>query len=595
MLRKSKLLSVVVISISIMIFGSMNVAYAQSADADVFAVIKVSDLDGFIANIGKLVDKVEPGMGAMASGMILGQMQMILKNPEWIGMDKTGEYTAVVLNPMTNPQPLALILPVTGKDEYLNVLSQSLTGGEEVDGIYTFMQATQREMFVAFTDNAGILAENATVAGQIKALVEEKSPLLTETPAVKGQLVAFLPINKILTTVRPMIDGFKQMLLPGMGPEMPQEEGSQPEGEQPQPQEVVKNIVLTEIDISLALMEQVERLHLGVDIQPEEGVRISKAVFAMEGSNVENFMAAQSPQKSPLLGIIPADSAVIASGSLNVTPKFKDWYIWVTKAISSSMAPGTDAAMTDKMIQMTGDALEVFGGDFAFGAFSQAEDSVVTEIFTLKDAPKAKQIVEQYPEVVNSMAGMYKSMGLDLDITLTGTETYKGGEILNFDFGLKADIIPDPEGQEAFKKILGDELTMPFGLIGNYAVLGVGKNARGQVQKIMELLDSGADVATEFTPTMFGLPEENNFFMYLSIPKFLKWAAKYAPEAPPDFEIQESPGVGMTVRFVDAHIEGELFVPVAEIIAIRNLAPKVTGKVPEEPGMATEEPMEEKL
>ena len=39
----------------------------------------------------------------------------------------------------------------------------------------------------------------------------------------------------------------------------------------------------------------------------------------------------------------------------------------------------------------------------------------------------------------------------------------------------------------------------------------------------------------------------------------------------------------MSARVVDAHLEGELFVPVAEIIAIRTLAPQVAGKAPEEP------------
>jgi hypothetical protein len=249
-------LFVVIILIGSLIAGSMNMTYAQVTDADVFAVIKVNDPDGFIANIGKLVDKVEPGMGAMVSGMILGQMQMILKNPEWIGMDKTGEYTAVVLNPMTYQQPVALIVPVTGKDEYLNILSQSLTGGEEMDGIYTFADPTQKEMFFAFAENIGILADDASVAGQIKALVAEKNPVLTEVPTVKGQLTVSLPVKKILTTVRPMIDGFKQMLLPGMGAEMPKEgevqpEGEQPEGTPPQPPEAVKNMLLTEIDMAL--------------------------------------------------------------------------------------------------------------------------------------------------------------------------------------------------------------------------------------------------------------------------------------------------------------------------------------------------------
>ncbi len=575
MVRKCKSLFVVATLVVSMIFGTMNVAYAQSTDADVFAVIKVSNPDEFIANIGKLIDKVEPGMGAMTSGMILGQMQMVLKNPEWMGMDKAGEYTVVILNPMMYPQPVALIVPVTGKDEYLNVLSQSLTGGDEVDGVYTFADPTQKEMFVAFTENVGILADNASVAGQIKTLVDENSPVLTEVPAVKGQLTALVSVNKILTALGPMIEQFKQLFLMGMGPGMPQGEEVQPEGAQPQPQEVVKNILGAEIDIFLSLLNQVEKLHLGVGIQPEQGVRISKAVFALDGSNIAKFMAAQSPQKSSLLGVIPADSGIIGSGSITVTPELKNWYVWFTKTISGAVQ-ATDPALADKMAQWTGEAIEAFGGEVVFGALGQEEDSLMTEVFTLKDAPKAKQLVEQYPEMVSSMAGIYKSMGLDLDITLAGKEDYKGGEILNFDFGFKAENIPDPEAQEMFNKLFGDKVSMPFGVVGNYGLVGFGKDARGRVQKIMELLDSGADVAAKYTPAMFGLPEENNFFMYLSIPKILKWVAKYAPEAP-EFEILDSPGVAMSGHFVESHFEGELFVPIEEILAIKTLAPQIQG------------------
>jgi hypothetical protein len=567
--------------------GSLNVTYAQSADAGVFAVVKLSNPGDFIAKTSQFAEKLQPGMGAMINSMMVGQM--VFKNPNWAGMDLAGEYTAVVLNPMMYPQsPVALIAPVTSKDEYLGILSQSLTGGEEMEGIHSFTQPNQRGFFAAFTGDTAILGEDTNVVTQVKALVEANDPILTEVSAVKGQLAAFLPVSKILTAVRPMIDGFRQMMMSGMGQGMPQgegaqSEGAQPEGEQPEsaqpPIEPIKNILQAEIDMLLSLLEQTEKLQLGVDVQPEEGLRLSKAVFPVEGSNVAKFLMVQSPQKSSLLGFIPADSAIVGSGSIKFTPEFIAGYAEFTKAISSA-ASETDPAMADKMAQWTRDILEAFGGDFAFGALGQSEEALVTEVFTLKDTAKTKQLVEQYPEMMQSMAGMYKGFGLDFNMNLAGKEAYKGGEIFDYNFGLKAEAIADPEGQEAFNKIFGDELTMPIGFVGNYSVLGLGKNARGQVQKVMELLDSGADVSAQYTPAMFGLPEENNMFMYLSLPKIVKWAAKYAPEAPA-FEIPDGPGVAMSARFVESHFEGELFVPTEEILAIMTLAPHLHGRVEE--------------
>jgi hypothetical protein len=156
---------------------------------------------------------------------------------------------------------------------------------------------------------------------------------------------------------------------------------------------------------------------------------------------------------------------------------------------------------------------------------------------------------------------------------LTGKEDYKGGEILNFDLGVKAANIPDPKGQEVFNRLFGEGLTLPIGFVKNYSIIGLGKNARGQVQKVMETLDSGVAGAAKYTPAMFGFPEANNLFMYLSIPKIMAWASKNLPDVPA-FELQESPGIGISARFVKSHFEGELFVPMEEILTLKGMVEK---------------------
>ena len=579
MVKKFKLLLVVVIAMMSMMVGTMPVAHAQAADENVFAVIKVSNPGEFIAQISQLVEKVQPGTGAMINSMMVGQM--VFQNPNWTGMDMAGEYTAVILNPMMNPQsPYALIIPVTNQDEYLQALSEGgLTGGEEADGLYTFTQPNQKQLFVTFTGELGILAEDQNVATQVQALAEEENQVLAEVPVVKGQIVASVSLAKILTAFGPMLEGLKQQMLMNVEQGISQAEGAPKEGEGAQVQpEAIKNVLLTEVNMFLSLMNQMDKLQLGINVQPA-GLRISKALFPIEGSNVAKFMAAQAPQKAPLLGVVPADSAILGSGSLNFTPELIAWYAFFTKAIAGA-APGADAAAIDKMVQWVTEGISLFGGEFAFGGLSQSGDALVTEAFTLKDPAKAKQLVEQYPDLVQSMIGMTKGTGLDFNMKLTGKEPYKSGEIFNFTLGLKADAIADPKGKEAFNKLFGDELTLPFGFTGKYAAIGLGKNARGHVQKMLDTLGSGAAVAAQYTPAKFGLPEANNMFMYLSIPKIMAWASKNVPDVPP-FEVQEGPGLAMSASFVESHLEGELFVPVEEILAIKSMAEKAQ---PGQPG-----------
>jgi hypothetical protein len=444
------------------------------------------------------------------------------------------------------------------------------------------MQPNQKQILLAFTGKVGILAQDQNVATTVKAMVEANDPILKEFPVVKGGLTANIAMSKVMVAVRPMLEMFKQQALMGMEQKIQQAEGAAA----PVQPEAMKKMLQVEIDMFLSLLDQIDKLQLGLDIKPD-GLRITKAVFAVAGGNVAKFMAAQTPKKSALLGLIPADSGLIMSGSINFTPEFKNWYIAFTKAISALGQPA-DAALVDKLTQWVSSSLDAFGGDFAAGGLSQTTEALFTEILSVKDMAKAKELVGQYPDMFKSMASMYQNMGLNLDMKLAGQEQYKGGDILNFDFGLKAASIPDPEGQEVFTKIFGDTLLVPIGFIKNYAVIGVGKTARGQVQKTMDTLNSGAAAAAQLTPAKFRLPDANNFFMYVSVPKIMKWVAQYAPNVPA-FELQDSPGIAMSGQFVKSHFEGELVIPTAEILALKSIGEQAKQGAPG----ATEAPAEE--
>ncbi len=571
MKRTGRVIAIVTCMIIVVMFGVIPVVQAQAPEDDVFAVIKISNPEALLPQIAQFVDQFQPGMGGIVNSMMVGNQ--VFKNPEWKGMDMAGEYTAVVLNPMKYAQnPVGIIVPLTNKNEYLSALSETLTGGEETDGLYTFMQPNQKSLLVGISGNAGVLTENAEVAAQVKSLIEANSPALSDVPTVKGQITASIRLGKILVAMQPMIDMFKGQFLAGMDQEV---QGETEGAEGDQPSNTVKNIAESEVDTALALLKQTEQVQFGIGFEPE-GVRLAKAVFPMADSTLAKFMAAQTPQTSQLMSVIPADSAIMMAGSLNFTPEFKEGYVGFLKAILGA-SEALDQATSDKLTTWAEGAFEAFGGDFAAGLLSPTSDSLMTEVVSVKDAAKARELVGQYPEILQMMSGMYEDMGFELSMKLADTTEVAGGEMMSYDFNFNADMIPDPEGQEVFTQLFGEKLSLPIGFTDKYVVAGFGKTGQSQVADVVKALGSGAKAAAKYSPEMFGFPEKNNMFMVLSVPKILSWAeANNLPDVP-HFDAEEGPGLAMAARFVDSRLEGELYLPIEELLILKNISDQAQG------------------
>ena len=351
-----KTVRMILVVFVIAVLGTVSIAFSQSADDDVFAVVKVTNPEDVVAQIGMLVDKVEPGMGAMVNGMAMGQLQMLLKNPQWAGIDKTGDFTVVVMDPMKYPSPVALVLPMTNATEYVDILKQAMTGGEEVDGAMKFGQEGAQQMFFASSGNLGVLADNVAMVTSVKALIDAESPALKTASVAQGQLTASVAVTKIMASVRPMIEGFSQMMIMGMTQNMAGgEEGAQP------PTAAITGALQAELNALLGLLDQTAKVELGISVDPGQGLRLMKAAFPLPDTAMANFFAAQTPKKSEMLGYLPGDAALVASGSMNFTPEFIEGYAAFARNLGS-MAGSDDPAAAEKMVQFTKEAMAAFGG-----------------------------------------------------------------------------------------------------------------------------------------------------------------------------------------------------------------------------------------
>jgi hypothetical protein len=482
--------------------------------------------------------------------------------------------------------------------------------------MYTFTRPDQTSLVVAFVGKAGILAPNQNLLTQTRTLLAEQSPVLREPAVAPGQIAANLVFSRILPVVTPFLEIFKQLLLSSVTPspvtpqpatpqssnnaasgvatatpeQVPANQGIPQPGQgnlTPEQATAIRNTLALEIDTLIALLKQIERVQFGVQVQPEQGVRITKTVFPMANSALAKFSAAQTPQKSELLGVIPADSALIGSGLFNFTPELIAEYADLTKKIGN-LTPGANPGEIAKMAQWTASIAQSFGGEMAFGGFNSTGNALMTQVFSAKDAVAARQLVARYPEMAQTITNVYQNAGVEVKMQLAGTEPYKGGEIFNFNFGVKADTLTDPQEKEVFHKIFGSELTMPFGFTGKYGMFGLGREARTIVQQMMDTLSSQVPPVAKFTPAQFGLPEANNLFVYLSLPKLMAWAAQYTPNAP-KLVVRESPGIGMTAVFKPDQMAGEMFVPLAEVLAVKAMLAEAQPALPgaAQPGTST--------
>jgi hypothetical protein len=559
----------------VLLLGTDNRVGSQpvSKSEEVFAIISLNNPGQLIKDIGQLVESIQPGMGVLVNSAVVGQA--IFKNPTWAGMDMGGKYLAVILNPQKYSQsPYAITIPLTHRAGYLATLSQSLKKEKEEGGIYTFKEpASEKRVFVTFTRKVAILSENKEVARQVKELVEKNNPALKSTPLVKGAITASVPVSKILTTFQPMIEAMKQQMLMGLEKQTrpPQQEESKDQASQtPLQAEAVKKILQTEVDLVLSILGQIETLDLGINVKAE-GLRISQSILSVKGSNVANFINLQSPQKSSLLGFIPSDAGIIGSISLKVTPEIIQGYIDFLKIIYGA-TPGVDPGTIDHLSQWITEFFKAFGEELAFGLSTADEKPLMIYLYNVQNPPKARQLMEEYPQLLAPMMNFYKSTGTEFDVKISDKINYHSGEILIYKMNLKTGATTDPEAQEAFTKLFGKEMSMPVGFIGQYSVMGFGPEALGEVQKLMDLLNSSTKISAKHTPSLFGLPEENNIFLYFSIPRLVAWAASLDPKVP-NIKVQESPGIALSGRFAESRIETEFFIPAKEISVFRDMIP----------------------
>ncbi|GAK52420.1 hypothetical protein U14_03671 [Candidatus Moduliflexus flocculans] len=585
--KNTKKLIVALMIACVTILG-VEFAQAQAPEDDVFGVVHVKNLDALLPKIGAFIDQFQPGMGGMVNTMMVGNM--LFHNPNWAGMNAAGDFTAVILNPMKFPgNPVAILAPVTNKDEYLKALGQTLTKGKETNGVLAFTTPEQKGLFISVVGDQAIMTESAEVAALAKSLVDGKSALLSDAHVVKGQISASLSMAKLMTAMQPMIDMFKQQML------MSLEQGTNAQGEAQTDQQkaeaqAVKGIVEAEVDVFLSLAAQVDKVQWGVGFE-DNGLRLAKSVLALPNTNLAKFMAAQKPKTSDLMGVIPADSAILMSGSIMMTPEFKNGYVEFMKAITTAAqtAQAADAKTIETVATWAQAILNAFGGDFAAGALSPTSETMLTEVISVVDPAKAKELVKQYPEMMKAMSGLYEQAGLKMNMALAATDTVKSGEILNYTFNATADAIADPKEQEVFKTLFGEELSLPIGFTKGYAVMGFGKNAKSQVETVMNAVDSGAKGEVKQTPGMFGLSEEHNLFMYISVPKIMAWAVKNIPDVPA-VDMAEGPGIAAGARFVDGHMEGELFLPTEELLLLKKLGEQMEAA---KSAAGTEEPAAE--
>ncbi|HUT23740.1 MAG TPA: hypothetical protein VM492_05310 [Sumerlaeia bacterium] len=318
-------------------FAPAPVAAPTSLDQALVTIV-VGDLGGAIEGAGSVAGQVLAGMDGPGLKALVGAR---LGDPTLAGMP-VGAGLAVV------------VFPGNMRATYLEVAPEQSA---------SYATALQREgQFVGQASDLLVAAPDELAMKAGTALAGEvKSRLLSGPP--KPTVKATVHLDRLLAMVEPMI----QMMLPGAGMMIAQQLNLMQGGAQDLPA-VQSNAVVWDAALrgSYSIAKQLRQLEVEIGA-PQEGIRIDTLLRATDGSNLQQFFAAQTVPAGAgdLLKILPGRGAVRFRFGYNMDA--------LTSLVEKELTPILAAApmgeeqkqaalaVIRKGIEVRGDA---FAGDF---------------------------------------------------------------------------------------------------------------------------------------------------------------------------------------------------------------------------------------
>lgn len=525
---------------------------APFAQAEPAITIEATNIDTLISELTTAAQQLAP---QVPTTMLPSAIGMAIKNPGLIDIDRKKPVQMQIALPTTSTDPLiTLHFPLlnNGKN-YLTVLEQSTAKPTVTDGVYAFKSATGETVYIAIANSYAIISDSSDAIKAAKTSKGISSATLLDISGTlrigitPKELIPFLKANA--KNVEAAMS--QQPATPGMDMD-------------------TGKIVTAEVDALIAILEQIEAMAIGININ-KGSIDINSKANTVAGSIIAKINSQLKVPSAKYSSLAPANALYATSGSgmdsldLIIEPysKFITDIYGAMGSELSTLAP----TLCKSMEAYKG----LYSGDYAVGVINSGKTIGLYQVVALTDAAKAKKITDT--QLALSNESFKKSMGMTMD--LTEARTYKGIKVqaLTYKVGDTMMGMPTPPSTKAILNSLKTEIAYT----DSDMIYTVGD------QKTMNtILDrlaakTGAASSTQFTkliPTVQGKPVQQ---YTLSIAKIIKSLLLLSPTVNDTMFASNTKTDGLAgyLTATGKDIVGFDRISFNEILAIKELIPTI--------------------
>ena len=535
---------------------------------DCIALVRIESVDKMVKDVGDLVSEVQPAMNPQMLTMALGQN---VGNPMLAGVDREKAWWAAVMDPTQYEAKPVFVAPITDREQFQGALAAMMTEGETVDGVTTFTAANGQTTMVGFCQGHAVVGKSKLACEAVLELWQSgaiEAELLTLRPN-GSLLVATIDIGKTWAIYQPVVTGalqtFKMMANQGL------QQGAQGQAGRTDVDRA-RAVIEAEIGWILAIAEQLEQVSLALTVG-KQGVSLTTESAFKENTALAAFLSAQKPRELGLMKYLPADAVVAGGARLDGTHHFMAWYLGFMRTIA-----GADEEARRAVDGPVRSWAESWAGEAAFALVPPPEGGGCIEgvyIIDVGDGATVEQALFAMMEDTDAMKQLTVGMGRNAVIKFEkNVATYKGKSIHRATSTFDLASLPAPQAEMIRRLFTNGSFVNEIAIVGDRLAMAFQGSARDRLKQLIDALpgDAGDFLDSPLLRGTFAtVPNDQSLIGFVSIGDVLEWVQGIAPIRIPVTTYDSTAGIGVTARLSGRQVRTNLIVPMAEILALKNV------------------------
>jgi len=597
----SSKIAMLCVVIALLLGAALAGAQEQTLPQDCVAYVHCENLGRALDNLRQFIDTIQPGMGQTVQMLIM----QVLKNPMMMGVDQSGSFSLVVLNPEKYDPPQVAVIPyidqsqiltgMTGRDRKIGPTETGVTAyarqefdkeafdkatPEQKQNFQQFMK--EKKYFIGIAPRHVVYADNEAACALVTGWIKSGTLNLMGVSGVKADFVAGVSVSELMRIYR---DKIKEKIAPlkgaiQMGVQM-QQPGA---GAAPGDPMVLTKLLDVYLDGLISAAEQIDMICAGLQLG-SDGMRIKASLTAKDGTTLSDFFLAQQPAEQDLLRYLKPDAVLVAGARMKITDGLREGILGFLEKVYDAVAQTPTPEEKATIIADTRKFIETYTGDFGFALFTTSDVTpgmTIVEIIRCTDVQSAIALMSD-EKTMSRLMNVYKSGGnIAWQVTCKrNVETYRG--IAVHELAMLLGENTPPQVRQRIANIYGDPMVFKFAAVNNLLLVAFGKENAAKMREHIDLMLDGTGGVTSseaFKAATASFPPKTNLLFVVNgsaVQKFMQTlpaAAQPGAPAPQPQPVATQPwsSFGAYAVVQGNKISGELFIPMQLIIDVKNAA-----------------------